>query len=73
MKTLLKQAAHAVGLSVNALYWMARRGEVPHLRIGNRYVFDTEQLQEHLRQKALKNMIQAKGEENQYGVLRKIQ
>lgn len=72
-KALLKQAAAAVGLSCNALYWMARRGEVPHIRIGNRYVFDIQQLEEHLRTMALNNV--KKSESNnvvQYGILRKV-
>jgi excisionase family DNA binding protein len=72
-KALLKDAAKAVGLTRNALYRMARAGEVPYIRVGGargRYVFDIEQLEEFLKQKALENVRQP--EEDGYGKLRVV-
>lgn len=69
-KALLKEAAAAVGLTKNALYRMARAGEVPCLRVGNRYVFDIDLLEESLRQKALENV--HRPEQEVYGKLRVV-
>ncbi|MCR4430648.1 MAG: helix-turn-helix domain-containing protein [Tepidanaerobacteraceae bacterium] len=72
-KALLKEAATAVGLTKNALYQLARAGEVPCIRIGGphgRYVFDIEQLEDFLKQKALENVRQP--DKQEYGKLRVV-
>lgn len=70
-KALLKEAAAAVGLSKHALYKMAKAGEIPCIRIGGprgRYLFDIEQLEDFLKQKALENV--RRPEQEGYGKLR---
>jgi len=53
---LLKDAAEALGVSKHFLYTQARAGKIPHFRAGNRYIFDIEQVDEFLKQKALENV-----------------
>jgi excisionase family DNA binding protein len=73
-RMLLKDAAEALGVSRHFLYTEARAGRIPHFRAGNRYIFDVEQVNEFLKQKALENV---RDDENEkiinYGKLRKIE
>lgn len=73
-RMLLKDAAKALGVSKHFLYTEARAGRIPHFRAGNRYIFDVEQVNEFLKQKALENV---RDDENEkiinYGKLRKIE
>jgi len=73
-RMLLKDAAKALGVSKHFLYTEARAGRIPHFRAGNRYIFDLEQVNEFLKQKALENV---RDDENEkiinYGKLRKIE
>ncbi|MDK2879631.1 MAG: hypothetical protein PWR06_2347 [Thermoanaerobacteraceae bacterium] len=69
-KALLKEAAQAVDLSRNALYKLARAKKVPFLRVGNRYIFDIELLEQSLREMALQNVRQP--EPPEYGKIRAI-
>jgi len=72
MRALLKEAASKLGLSQNALYWLARRGQIPHLRVGNRYLFDIDQAEAFLKQKAMENVTKKQDETKQYGILRRV-
>lgn len=67
----LNDAAVALGVTPHFLRTKARAGEIPHLKAGNRYVFDIEQCEEFLKNEAMTNV---KHEETvkQYGVLRKV-
>ncbi len=73
-RMLLKDAAKALGVSRHFLYTEARAGRIPHFKAGNRYIFDVEQVNEFLKQKALENV---RHDENEkiinYGKLRKIE
>lgn len=73
-RMLLKDAAKALGVSRHFLYTEARAGRIPHFKAGNRYIFDVEQVNEFLKQKALENV---RDDENEkiinYGKLRKIE
>jgi len=73
-RMLLKEAAEALGVSRHFLYTEARAGRIPHFRAGNRYIFDVEQVDEFLRQKALESVREQEEEKIvEYGKLRKIQ
>lgn len=73
-RMLLKDAAKALGVSKHFLYTEARAGRIPHFRAGNRYIFDIEQVDEFLRQKALESVRKQEEEKIvEYGKLRKIQ
>lgn len=73
-RMLLKDAAKALGVSRHFLYTEARAGRIPHFRAGNRYIFDVEQVDEFLRQKALESVREQEEEKIvEYGKLRKIQ
>lgn len=72
-RMLLKDAAKALGVSKHFLYTEARAGRIPHFRAGNRYIFDIEQVDEFLRQKALENVKEGKNERIvNYGMIRRI-
>lgn len=72
-RMLLKDAAKALGVSKHFLYTEARAGRIPHFRAGNRYIFDVEQVDEFLRQKALENVKEGKNERIvNYGMIRRI-
>jgi len=73
-RMLLKDAAKALGVSRHFLYTEARAGRIPHFKAGNRYIFDVEQVDEFLRQKALESVREQEEEKIvEYGKLRKIQ
>ncbi len=72
-RMLLKDAAEALGVSKHFLYAEARAGRIPHFRAGNRYIFDVEQVDEFLKQKALESVRDEQDKKVvQYGQLRKI-
>lgn len=66
----LNDAAKELGVAPFFLRSKARAGEIPHLKAGNRYIFDIEQCEEFLINEAMNNVRTDK--ETQYGVLRKI-
>lgn len=73
-RMLLKEAAEALGVTKHFLYTEARAKRIPHFRVGNRYIFDTEQVDEFLRKKALENVKQEPDDKVvQYGKLRKVE
>lgn len=71
-KAYIKQAATELGLTEYQLRRMAKEGNIPFLKSGVKYIFDLEQCEEFLKNKALENI---KHEEpvKQYGVLRKVE
>lgn len=71
-RLLLNDAAKILGVTPNFLRTEAKAGKIPHLRIGNRYAFDTNQVEEFLRNKALLNVKQESENIIDYGKLRKI-
>lgn len=44
-----EEAAKLLGINRESLYAAARRGEVPHRRVGRRYIFVREVLEDWLR------------------------
>lgn len=66
----LKDASKALGITQWTLRIMAKSGEIPCWLTGNRYIFDIEQCEEFLKNKALANIKPV--ETKQYGMLRKI-
>ncbi len=74
-RMLLKDAAEALGVTKHFLYTNARAGKIPHFRAGNRYIFDIEQVDEFLKQKALENVREEQEDKKviQYGQLRRIE
>jgi hypothetical protein len=67
----LNDAAKALEVAPYALRTMAKTGGIPCWKSGNRYIFDIEQCEEYLRNKAMENVEKIE-EPTQYGVLRKI-
>ena len=60
MKPLpIRDAAQAVGLSEYALRMGARRGTLPHIFVGGRYLFYVEMLEEYLKALAQDNQRKA--------------
>ncbi|MBU3173698.1 hypothetical protein [Clostridium estertheticum] len=70
-RLLLKDAAEALGVTAHYLRTEAKAGRICHLRCGNRYIFDIEQCEEFLRNKAMENVKPSIENIAQYGVLRK--
>jgi hypothetical protein len=66
----LNDAAKELGVAPYFLRLRARAGEIPHLKAGNRYIFDIEQCEEFLMNEAMNNVKSDK--ETQYGVLRRV-
>jgi excisionase family DNA binding protein len=71
MKAKLKETAKQLGLSEYFLRSEAKAGRIPFYRSGGSYIFDVEQLDQFLKDRAMANM--AKDEEPKYGTLRKIE
>ena len=70
-RALLNPTAEALGITPHRLRIMAKSGEIPVLKCGTKYVFDIEQCEAFLKNKAMENVKSV--EINQgYGVLRKI-
>jgi len=75
-RMLLKDAAETLGVSRHFLYTEARAGRIPHFRAGNRYVFDVDQVDTFLKNKAMENVKQDNDEKvikYGYGQLRRIE
>ena len=72
-RLLLNPAADALGVTPHFLRTEAKAERIPHLKCGNRYIFDIEQVEEWLKKKALDNVKSQEGENGvQYGKLRKV-
>lgn len=72
-KVGIKEAAAITGMSINFYYVGSRAGTIPHIKAGNRYIFDIELLEDFLRKEALKNVRQEpQAEPTKYGQLRRI-
>jgi excisionase family DNA binding protein len=67
----LKEAAEELGMSQHYLRTEMIAGRIPHLRAGNRYILDIEQVEEFLKYKAMKNL-KLETEIIDYGRLRKV-
>ena len=59
-RMLLKDAAKELGLTYHALYNMVRAKQIPHFRVGNRYILDIEQVDEFLKNLALQTIEEQK-------------
>lgn len=70
-KAYIKQAAMSLGLTEYQLRRMAKEGNIPFLKSGVKYIFDIEQCEEFLKDKALENIKQVEPIK-EYGVLRKV-
>ncbi|MFH5836717.1 hypothetical protein ACHAL6_11655 [Proteiniclasticum sp. C24MP] len=70
-KMLIKEASVTLGLSQNALRNAIRRGDVPFLMIGNRYVVDVELVEKTLERTSLENMLAKQNIAKEYR-LRKV-
>ena len=53
-----KEAAEYLGVSVDTIYRMARKGEIPHFKIRSLYRFQKEFLDEWKRQQQMKCLFQ---------------
>lgn len=71
-KAYLKQAAEELDLTEYQLRRMAKEHKIPFLMSGIRYIFDVDLCQEHLRKEALENAKPVEVNNNEYGVLRRI-
>lgn len=71
-RAYIKQAAEALDITEWTLRMMAKSGQIPCWKTGNRYIFDIEQCEEFLKNKALENIAPTQPAK-QYGVLRKVQ
>jgi excisionase family DNA binding protein len=70
-RAYLKETAEALGISQWALRGMAKSGEIPCWKTGNRYIFDIQQCEEFLNNKAMENVNSTPVA--MYGVLRKCE
>jgi excisionase family DNA binding protein len=71
-RLLLNEAAKELGVSPHYLRVEAKAGRLPHLRVGNRFLFPIEQVEEFLKQKALENVKNETSDNDSYGTLRKV-
>ncbi|MBC8062310.1 MAG: hypothetical protein H7Y18_16800 [Clostridiaceae bacterium] len=70
-RALLNPTAQALGITPHRLRIMAKNGEIPVLKCGTKYVFDVEQCETFLKNKAMEN-VKSEDKNCGYGVLRKI-
>ncbi|MBU3203738.1 helix-turn-helix domain-containing protein [Clostridium algidicarnis] len=71
-RAYIKQAATELGIAEYSLRKMAKEGEIPCYRSGNRYIFDIAQCEEYLKNKAMEN-VKPIDEDIKYGVLRRVE
>lgn len=71
-KLYLTSAAKELGIASTYLRRMARSGEIPALMSGNRYIFDIEQCEQYLSEKAMKNLQIVEEAAGLYKCIRKI-
>jgi excisionase family DNA binding protein len=71
-RLLLNPAAEALGVTPHFLRTEAKAERIPHIRCGNRYLFDVDQVEEFLKQRAIANVKIEPYVNASYGVLRKI-
>lgn len=69
----IKEASEILGVSKHFLYTQARAGEIPCNKTGNKYLFDVEQVDEFLRNKAMENVREEKTVSYGYGKIRRIE
>jgi excisionase family DNA binding protein len=67
--TMAEAAAYS-GLTKNAIYWLARASKIKHVRIGSKYIFYQDGLDEFIKQ-SQNNSIK-KEEEPKSGAIRKV-
>ncbi len=48
-----RKASELTGVSAQLLYKFCKEGKIPYIRLGNKFLFDVEQLREALRSEAL--------------------
>lgn len=48
-----RKASELTGVSAQLLYKLCKEGKIPYIRLGNKFLFDVEQLREALRSEAL--------------------
>lgn len=72
-RELLNPAAEILNVTPHWLRIEAKAGRMPHLKCGNRYIFDIELCEKFLTDKALENMKIEEKNESKYGVLRKVE
>lgn len=48
-----RKASELTGVSAKLLYKLCKEGRIPFIRLGNKFLFDVEQLREALRSEAL--------------------
>lgn len=74
-RVLLKEAARTTGLSEWELRTGAKSGKYPHFKVGNRYVFDIDMLEQHINQMMKDNVTQDQKNENiiPLGRLRRVE
>ena len=70
-RALLNATAEALGITPHRLRVMAKNGEIPVLKCGAKYVFDIEQCEIFLKNKAMENVKSVETKDG-YGVLRRI-
>ncbi|WHH60419.1 hypothetical protein [Petroclostridium sp. X23] len=73
-RVLMKEAAKVTGLSEWELRTGAKAGRYPHMKVGNRYIFDLDILEAHIKRMIEDSINPQESQENisQYGKLRKI-
>lgn len=55
-----RKASELTGVSATLLYKLCKEGRIPFIRLGNKFLFDVEQLTEALRSEALAAVTQNK-------------
>ncbi len=63
------------GLRKNTIYAWSRAGEIPFINIGVKRLYDVEQIQSWLQERALNNVkreVELSGTASSYGTLRRI-
>jgi hypothetical protein len=71
-RLLLNAAAKELGVTPHFLRTEARAGKIPCIYAGNRYVFDIQQVEDFLKQRAMNNVKSGPSDNASYGVLHKI-
>ncbi len=71
MKAKIKETAKILGVSEYFLRTEAKAGRIPCYMSGSTYIFDVEQVDQFLKEKAMANI--TKDEKSKYGALRKIE
>lgn len=67
----IKDTAKRFGLSEYGLRQGAKEGRYPHIKVGNKYIFDVELLEQCLKQEAKSNLRKADNQSS-FGSLRAV-